>query len=316
MKAADRLSKALGSHINESMGAKRAGGEEAGSNPFPTGAAGPGAEKYKGAARVKDAFSIELGRLARDPEQPRKEFDPEELERLAESLRTRGQLQPIRVRYDERLGRWVIVSGERRYRAAMTAGLATLVAVEAKGDVTPEDLLEDQLVENCVREDLKPIEQARAFRALIDRRGYSYRQLADVLSVSHQVVVRALALLGLPVELQEKVDAGTVSPTVAVEVGRVEDERERRELIAEVESGALTREDVVKVVRSRASRGGQGGARAVRKGGPPVDDRPRKAGNGVKVRIEATARHSIADVVRALRDVADLLESRSAVEAA
>jgi ParB family transcriptional regulator, chromosome partitioning protein len=320
MKAADRLSKALGTHINESMGAKRAGGDDLASNPFPSGTTnlgGNGAEKYKGAARVKDAFSIELGRLARDADQPRKEFDPEELERLAESLKTRGQLQPIRVRYDERLGRWIIISGERRYRAAMMAGLSTLVAVETKGEISAEDILEDQLVENCVREDLKPIEQARAFRALIDRRGYSYRQLADALSISHQVIVRALSLLGLPADIQEKVDAGLVSPTVASEVARVEDEKERRELIAEVEAGSLTRKDVARVVQARGPvlpRAGK--SMSGRKPQAPVDDRPRRASNGVKIRVEATPRHSMADVVQALRDIADLLESRSSISAA
>lgn len=317
MKAAERLSKSLGSHINESMGAGRAGGGEMASSPFPTGSAGPGAEKFKGAARVKDAFTIELGRLARDSDQPRKEFDPEELDRLAESLKRRGQLQPIRVRYDERLARWVIISGERRYRAAMIAGLTSLVAVEAKGDLSAEDVLEDQLVENCVREDLKPIEQARAFRELIERRGYTHRQLADVINISHQVVTRALALLGLPSDIQEKVDAGSISPTVAAEVARVEDEGERRELVAEVESGALTRTDVARVVKAReegaaGQRSGRGGPRvARRRSSPPLDDRPRKAANGVKVRIEALARHSMEDVVAALRELADSLESRS-----
>ena len=63
---------------------------------------------------------------------------------------------------------WIIVSGERRYRAAQRAGLPTLICVEVKGAPTPEEVLEDQLVENCVREDLKPIEQARAFKALIE----------------------------------------------------------------------------------------------------------------------------------------------------
>ena len=83
----------------------------------------------------------------------------------------------------------MIVAGERRYRAARLAGLATLICVEAKGVQSPDDRLEDQLVENCVREDLKPVEQARAFRALLDRRGCTYRQLAESLNISHQAIV-------------------------------------------------------------------------------------------------------------------------------
>src|SRR6185312_3212783 len=104
------------------------------------------------------------------PEQPRKDFEPQALADLAASLKDRGQLQPIRVRWDEGSGRWLIVAGERRWRAAQMAGMTAMLCVEAKGAQTPDDILEDQLVENCLRADLAPLEQARAFKALVDRR--------------------------------------------------------------------------------------------------------------------------------------------------
>jgi ParB family chromosome partitioning protein len=321
MKAADRLSQSLGANIAASMGAGRAG-EPAG-NPFPSGPVvhgGPASEKYRGAARIKDAFAIELDRVAPDPDQPRKEFEEESLARLADSMKSRGQLQPIRVRYDEGRAMWVIVSGERRYRAAQLAGIATLVCVEVKGTLTPEQVLEDQLVENCVREDLKPIEQARAFKALLDQRGYSYRQLADALNISHQAVVRAMALLDLPADIQDKVDAGAVPASAAAEAARIGDDSERRAIISRVESGEMTRDDVTRAVRERAAgaagRQGRGAGKGRGRAKPPVDDRPRRAANSVKVRIEATARHTLGDVIAALREIADRLESEHAQEAA
>jgi ParB family transcriptional regulator, chromosome partitioning protein len=312
MKAADRLSQALGAHISESMGAHTGAGGLAGSGPFPAAVVhgGPGAGKYRGAARIKDAFAVDLDRLVPDPDQPRKEFDPDELDRLAASLKARGQLQPARVRYDEEADRWVIVAGERRYRAARLAGLGTLICVEAKGQQSPDDRLEDQLVENCVREDLKPVEQAHAFRALLDRRGCSYRQLADSLNISHQAIVRALALLDLPEDLQAKVDAGAVPASAASEAARIADASERREILARVEAGAMTRDDVTRAVKSRGAKGRR--ARPT----PPIDDRPRRAGNGVKVRVVATPKHSLADVAAALREVADRLEAGPSGEAA
>ena len=322
MKTADRLSQTLGAHISESMGAKRVagtgtGGAGEGASPFPAAGVvhgGPGAEKYRGAARLKDAFAIELDRLAADPNQPRKEFDSEELDRLAASLKSRGQLQPVRVRYDAESNRWVIVTGERRYRAARLAGLPTLICVEAKGTLTGDEVLEDQLVENCLRENLKPIEQARAFKALLEKRGCSYRQLADALNISHQAVVRALALLELPADIQEKVDAGSVPASAAAEVARLDDETEQRALIARVESGVMTRDEVTRAVKTRSAKpAARKKSRPVR---PPVDDRPQRASNGVKVRIEATSRHSLTDVVSALREVADRLEDRLGQEAA
>ncbi len=257
MKAADRLAQQLGAHIDESMGAART---VAGGGMFPAPVHG-GPEKYQGSSRIKDALAIELDRIVSDPDQPRKEFEPGALEALAGSLRERGQLQPIRVRWSADAGRWVIVSGERRWRAARMAGLATLACVEAKGEMTPGEILEDQLVENCIREDLKPIEQARAFRALLDIRGCSGRQLAESLRISHQAVGRALSLLTLPEELQQQVDAGIVPASAAAEVAKVKDDDTRREIAGMIAAGELTRDETVEVVRRETGAAkGRGGA--------------------------------------------------------
>lgn len=247
MKSAENLKARLGANMKESMGAARPAGV-AGPLPDPAALHG-GTARYQGAARVKDALAIELDRIVPDPDQPRKEFDPQGLAELAASLKSRGQLQPIRVRWDEALGKWVVIAGERRYRAARLAGLATLACIEARGPQSAEEILEDQLVENCLREDLKPVEQARAFQALIERRGWSYRQLAEHLNLAASSVARALALLELPDDLQRRVDAGAVPASTAYEVSRLDDDAARRDLFARVESGALTRDDVTAAVR-------------------------------------------------------------------
>ncbi len=113
--------------------------------------------KKQGVARSQNTAEIRVDRIVRDANQPREEFDPEGLASLAESLKTRGQLQPIRVRWDEGRGVYVIVCGERRWRAAALAGLETLTCVIHEGEI---DVLAIQLIENALREDLKPIEQA------------------------------------------------------------------------------------------------------------------------------------------------------------
>jgi ParB family chromosome partitioning protein len=172
----------------------------------------PAARAFDGRTQLREACKIRLDRIIADPNQPRKEFDEPALAELAESLKARGQLQPIRVRWDEAAGVYVVVVGERRLRAAQRAGLDSVVCVVAPGNASPEEVLEDQLVENALRQDLKPVEEARAYRQLLDRLGISQRQLAERLHVSPQKITRALALLELPADVQESVEQGAIAP--------------------------------------------------------------------------------------------------------
>ena len=228
----------------------------------PPGSTGSAlARQHEGRRRLDSACVIKLDRIVADPAQPRTEFDHEALGRLAESLRTRGQLQPIRVRWDEVASRYVVVVGERRWRAARIAGLESLACVVVTGNPSPEELLEDQLIENCLREDLKPIEQARAYRALLDGQGVSIRVLADRLNVGHASIVRALALLDLPVEIQADVEAGRIAPATGYQIAKVADPGEQAELAREAARGRLTR-DVAEV---RASKPKGRGASKTRK---------------------------------------------------
>ena len=181
----------------------------------------------EGRRRLDSAAVIRVDRIVADPDQPRSEFDPDSLARLAESLKTRGQLQTIRVRWDDDLSRYVVVVGERRWRAAQIAGLETLACVVVTGSPARDELLEDQLIENCLREDLKPIEQARAFKALLTNRGLSLRSLAERLQIGHASISRALALLDLPGDIRDSVDRGEIAPNTAYELSKVADPAEQ-----------------------------------------------------------------------------------------
>jgi ParB family transcriptional regulator, chromosome partitioning protein len=218
----------------------------------------PEARSFEGRSRLKTACEIRLDRIVPDPNQPRAEFDPEALERLAASLKARGQLQPIRVRWDEALDRYVVVVGERRWRAAGMAGMSAIACVVAPGNAAPEEILEDQLIENCLREDLRPIEQAKAFRTLLSRLGISQRQLAERLQVSPPTITRALALLELPGAIQASVDSGAIAPQTAYEISKIDDAEEQAEAAAQAARGALRRDDMRTLVTKapRPSRAG------------------------------------------------------------
>jgi ParB family chromosome partitioning protein len=268
----DKLKERLGSNMAESMGAGAAN-EPASPGSTPPAGAGGVASKHDGVKPLREARTIRLENLARDPEQPRQIFDAESLDRLAKSLAARGQLQPIRVRWSQEQGKYLIVAGERRWRAAMLAGMESLQAVVVERELTPSELLQEQLVENCLREDLQPIEQAKAFRALMDGNGWSARRVGDELHMANSTVVKALALLDLDPAVQGKVDAGELSPAAAYEVSKLEKAEDQREVAGRIVSERLTRDEAAVAVREKsgrapkeraASRGERAGARAGR----------------------------------------------------
>jgi ParB family chromosome partitioning protein len=238
-----------------------------------------------GRRRLDAACVIRLDRIIPDPAQPRTEFDEEALGRLAESLKARGQLQPIRVRWDDAADRYVVVVGERRYRAAKLAGLETLACVVVTGSASPEDLLEDQLVENALREDLRPIEQARAYRALLSARGLSQRQLAERLQIGHASIARALALLDLPAPIQEAVERGDIAPNTGYELSKVDDPTEQASLARDAAEGRLKRDELkgrTRAPRELARAKGRGAKARPRK----VTERTFRVAGGYKVTAE------------------------------
>src|SRR6516165_4885052 len=227
--------------------------------------------KFDGTRAARDVRLITVDQIMPDPSQPREEFDEESLKRLAHSLDTRGQLQPIRVRWSEDEGKWMIIAGERRWRAArqskMVRELACIVVDRA---MSSEEILHDQLVENCLREDLQPIEQAKAFRRVMEAKAWSATRMAEELGISTPTVTRALALLRLPDDIQEAVDAGALPPRSAAEIASLDYPEERRELALETLAHNLTRDQVTEEVQKRkAARGGPRKGRRPRKPAAP-----------------------------------------------
>jgi ParB family chromosome partitioning protein len=272
----DELRRTAGANVTESA-SKRDASVAAPVLPSLTTA------RMAGTARSKNAMEIEVSRIVPDPEQPREEFDEAALTRLADSLKTRGQLQPIRVRWDEGQGAYVLICGERRWRAARMAGLMTLTCIVAEGAPDAGELLALQLIENCVREDLAPIEQAKAYRTLMARMSWSGNRLAQELGINQTSVVQALALLELPAPVQERVEAGELAPSTAYQISKITDPEERTALAERVVAEKLTRAETVKAVKAVASKGR--GAKAKSKAPRKVTERVFRTSAG-RVTIE------------------------------
>ena len=153
--------------------------------------------------------TLPLREIEPDPEQPRKKFDEEALSGLAASIQENGLLQPIAVR-PKRIGTgYLIIAGERRWRAARLAGL-TEVPVLIK-EVTDEQAAALALIENLQREDLDPIEVAEGCRQLIEKYGLTQETAAKRLGKSRSAVTNSLRLLGLPEDVRARVSDGTLS---------------------------------------------------------------------------------------------------------
>jgi ParB family chromosome partitioning protein len=152
--------------------------------------------------------TLPLSKLRPNPEQPRRNFSQDSLAELAGSLKTHGLIQPILVE-EAPDGSYLIVAGERRFRAAGIAGLAEVpVIVRA---FTPEKRLEIALIENIQREDLNPVEEAEAYRALMSMGGRSQEEVADVVGKSRSAVANSIRLLRLPESILSAIREGTLS---------------------------------------------------------------------------------------------------------
>ncbi len=164
---------------------------------------------------------IAVTEIDRNPDQPRRDFDESALQTLADSIRAAGVLQPLLV--VEENGRYRIVAGERRFRAARIAGLDKVPCIVR--ELSPQDQMEAALIENLQREDLNPIEEAAAVKQFMDACHYTQEQAAKRLGKSRPALANLLRLLSLPQVVQDDVIAGRLSAGHARVLAGIEEER-------------------------------------------------------------------------------------------
>lgn len=168
------------------------------------GALIPGAEIERQSGLVQD---LEVDRVSPSPYQPRQDIAGPDFDGLVASVRSHGILQPVVARPVD--GGYQIVAGERRFRAAQAAGLTTIPAVVR--EVSDREALEVALIENLRREDLNPIERARAYVRLADEFGLTQEQVAEAIGGSRSSVANTVRLLDLPEEVQQAIGRGRLT---------------------------------------------------------------------------------------------------------
>jgi ParB family chromosome partitioning protein len=176
---------------------------------------------------------ISPDKLRPNPNQPRKNFDEAELRELADSIRDYGIIQPV-IAADAKDGTYIIIAGERRTRAARLAGLDEVPAILR--EYTDEKRMEVSLIENIHRANLNPIEEASAYKNLMDFSQLSQDEVAARVGKNRSTVANALRLLKLPAVMQKSVESGEISPGHARALLSVDDKTAREKLHKEIVS--------------------------------------------------------------------------------
>ena len=192
-----------------------------------------------------DTTEIEIALIDNNIDQPRKNFDPTALKELADSIKTYGVIQPILV--VPKNDRYMIVAGERRFRASKLAGLKKIPAVVR--EYTEQQVQEISLLENIQREDLNPIETAKAMKELLSNYGWTQEELADRLGKSRPVVANFIRLLTLCPEVIALIESGKLSAGHARSLVVVTDPQVQLKLAKEAITKKITVRDMEKAVK-------------------------------------------------------------------
>jgi len=242
--------------------------------------------------------------ISPNPLQPRRHFDPAGLDELAASMRRHGVLQPVVVARGAGSG-YYLIAGERRWRAAQLAGLERIPAVvrEVAGD---DDRLALALIENLLRQDLTPIEEARAFHHLRSESGLSQEEIAGKVGKDRSTVANALRLLQLPLAVQEMVDAGTLSGGHARALAGLGDAARQEEMARRCVAGGWSVRELERRLRPPAPRkkatadpdtAAAADTLSLRLGAPVTIQRRRRGG---EIRIRFTSEDELIRVFKVL----------------
>jgi ParB family chromosome partitioning protein len=228
-----------------------------------------------GAATSPELVQLPLGSIKPNSRQPRRRFDAEGISELADSVRAQGLVQPVVVRPLSE-GTWELIAGERRLRAAKAAGLATIPALVRESDDRDSLLL--ALVENVAREDLSPIEEARAYSVLMDEFSLSLGDVAERVGRSKPTISNRIRLLELPEDVIGLLERGLITEGHARAILGVPGHDERRALARQVVRKGLTVRATEHAARWAGARTKPRRARRV---SPTVAARARAAVEGV-----------------------------------
>jgi ParB family chromosome partitioning protein len=240
-------------------------------------------------APATGVLELDIDRLAPNDYQPRLNIDDARLEELAASIRANGVIQPIVVR--KAADGFRIIAGERRWRAARLAGLTRVPVVvkDVSGDTAQQRVLQMALVENIQRDDLNPIDEAKAYRRLADEFTLTQDAIASAVGKDRATVANTLRLLKLPGDVQDLVAAGELSMGHARALLALPGEQSQRQVAREVRARALSVRETEALVK-REIEGGARDAKPARGAAPAADVHTRAAEDKLKLQLGTRVR--------------------------
>ncbi len=206
-------------------------------------------------------LTLRLSEIEPNKDQPRKSFDKEALQQLADSISEHGVIQPLIVR-SLPSGSYQIVAGERRWRAAKMAGLSEIPVV-IRDDISEEQAMQIAMIENLQRENLNPIEEALGYKELIDKYSITQDKLAKALGKARSSIANSLGLLNLPNAVQELLKNGELSAGHCKALKKIKDEAVMIELAHKASSGELSVRQVEAIAR-RSENNGESSAKKIK----------------------------------------------------
>lgn len=194
---------------------------------------------------------IAIEKLEPNPQQPR--IDMGELEDLIASIKEKGILEPLLVRPSDVGGRYMIISGERRYRAGLEAGLREVPCIEM--NVDDRNVAEIALIENLQRKDLTAYEEAEGYLALIERFDYTHEEVAQKIGKSRSTITEALTIAAIPTNVRDKCRAASInSKSLLLQVARQADEESMTSFIQRVAAQGLNRDEARQARQNKQTR--------------------------------------------------------------
>jgi ParB family transcriptional regulator, chromosome partitioning protein len=247
---------------------------------------------------------IPIHLIEANPGQPRTSMG--DLAELTKSITDKGVLEPILVRPRED-GRYTIISGERRFRAALDAGLTEIPCIEM--EVADNELLEIALIENLQRKDLSPFEEADGYRALQEKHGYTHEQVADAVGKSRVTITEALAIGRLPQAVQVQCRRADIqSRSFLLELGRLKDEDLMLAMVAAMDRGEDVSRDVLREAKKAKRRGALAAKPGAMKKAFTLDYAPEDRRYKVSLVLKGRL-HRREEILDAIRDLARRIEA-------